>query len=603
MRGLISAVVLAVVSLAANVRGEVVALVEKGDRVVLQNGVVAAEIVKTSGDVTSVRYKGAELLAGPAYLDWVEEGNNHLRGTYRLVVDPATNGGERAEIAVVQPWDGKGEAFDVELHHVLRKGDTGIYSFAVFGHRKEYPAAAMAQSRQVFRVREELFDTAMIEDKRHLRMPPPGTPMRVLGPKESMQATAGPFSGQIFDKYLCFVDAGGHFVHGWAGTQGLGVWLVWGSNEAQNGGPTKQHNTAHFPQVLLKILTCGHYGAAGVQVPAGEQWQKVYGPWMLYVNEGATREALWANAKQKAAAEEAAWPPAWMEHAEFTPAAGRGVVRGQFVVKDAGDPRIKGAGAWVGLAAASPDWQQQSLGYQYWVRADGEGRFALRNVRPGTYTLYAFVDGAFGEFRRDGVEVKGGGEVNLATLQWTPERHGRQVWQIGVPDRTAKEFRHGDDYRQWGLPAKYAEDFPKGVTFTIGKSSERLDWNYAQPTVQKEGAWVGDTWTVVFTMPESVPGRGGRGNLRMGFAAANNAGVRVTVNGKPVGGTGNLGRDNAMIREGIHGQYQLRDVGFDAGLLKAGENRIGLTLEARGSNLKNVMYDALRLEVEGEAPR
>ena len=44
-----------------------------------------------------------------------------------------------------------------------------------------------------------------------------------------------------------------------------------------NGGPTKQHNTAHFGNVLLKILTCGHYGANGVNIEAGE-WTKLYGP-------------------------------------------------------------------------------------------------------------------------------------------------------------------------------------------------------------------------------------------------------------------------------------------------------------------------------------
>lgn len=154
--------------------------------------------------------------------------------------------------------------------------------------------------------------------------------------------------------------------------------------------------------------------------------------------------------------------------------------------------RRSNAAAWVG--SASPpyaveawenprtyDWQLDGKHYQHWVRADGEGRFLIPNVRPGRCMLYAFVDGVLGEFRNADVNVRAGAPLDLATLEWTPERHGRQLWEIGVPNRSAAEFLHGDDHWHWGLYLKYPEEFPDDVNFIIGTSDWRRDWNYCQP--------------------------------------------------------------------------------------------------------------------------
>lgn len=585
---------------------EPVTLVERGGTVVLDNGIVRAEVDRATGTIDQVGYRGKQLLMSPAYVDWVatEEDSEakvrKVKGVYGVTVDPKTNGGEMADVRFAFREGGVGgaaPAFDVEVHHVVRRGEAGVYSYAVFSHPAAYGDAVIAQSRMVYRTAPALFDTIAVDDARIFKAPPPETPVRSLGPKESMEVTEGPFTGKIFDKYLDFVDAGEHFVHGWMGSQShLGCWVVDGSTEDHNGGPTKQHNTAHFPQVLLKILTCGHYGAAPVTVAKGTPWEKLYGPWMLYVNEAPDEKALWADAKGKAAALRAAWPYAWLKNPLYPQAAERGTVTGQLHVNDPQDAGARAANAWVGLAEPSPDWQQQSTNYQFWVRADAEGRFSIPNVRAGSYTLYAFVDGVMGEFRKDGVAVGKGETRALGELAWVPVRYGKQVWQIGVADRTAKEFRHGDEFRQYGLPRKYAEEFPHDVVFTIGKSSERQDWNYVQPNVERDGKWVGPTWTVVFDMPAAATGKA---TLRMAIAGATNAGVQVGVNGGMVGATKTLPHDNSMIREGIHGQYREEDVAFDAKLLRAGENRLTLTLRAGNGELKNVMYDALRLEVGG----
>lgn len=578
-----------------------VTYLDKGTKVALANGIVSFEIEKTSGEISNLRYRDTDILSEPGYFDWVTTRNNHLKdGAFSVVTDPTSNGGASAEISIAQAYKGRGAALDVELHYVLRRGESGVRVFAVFHHPKEYPAVTMAQSRWVLRVNDSVFETIALDNERRHELPPVATPVKEVGPKESMMFLDGPFKGQITDKYHHFVDAGGHFVHGWMGKNShLGAWVLYGSTEDQNGGPTKQHNAGHFGRLLFKILTCAHYGAAPVILDAGEEWRKVYGPWMLYLNQAPTMDALYADAQRQAAAERDAWPAAWMKHPVFAPANERGGVAGQLIVADSENPRATAANAWVGLAEPSPDWQQQSKNYQYWVRANADGQFAIRNVRPGTYTLYAYADGSMGEFRRDGVVVAKGGNADLGKVRWEPERFGRQLWQIGTPDRTAREFRRGDDFRHWGLWLKYPEDFPKGVDFVIGKSRERTDWNYAQVNVQKNGEWVGTTWRVRFEMPAAP--KQGTATVRVAFAGARRARLVLAINGRPIGDlTPDL--DNAMVRAAIHGQYAVDEVKFDAALLRAGENTLTFEQKRGGSPFFNVMYDAVRMELDETTP-
>ena len=588
--------------------GRAVTVTNKPVSVVLDNGIVAVEIARESGSVLALHYQGRSLLASPGYLNWhagdeedtdFDDHNSTygriMKGKFTLKADPAANGGDLAEICIARPHDAQNMPFDLELHYALRRGDSGFYAFVVFNHEQGYPAARISQIRLLFRLKDELFSVVAIDDQRRHAMPPSDTPVTPLGPKESQQVTAGPFKGQIMDKYHDFVDAGEHYVHGWIGPeQKIGCWVVAGTTEDQNGGPTKQYNTAHFGRVLMKIFSCTHYGAWPVEVGT-EAWRKLYGPCLIYLNSGGEADALWADAKAKAAAERAAWPYPWMHHALYPLAAERGAVAGQIQIKDPQDPAASAANAWVGLAAPKPDWQQQSNGYQFWVRADRDGRFTIPNVRPGSYTLYTFVDGVMDEFRRDNVAVAKGLTLDLGVLNYTPVRHGRQLWQIGTPDRTAREFRHGDDYRQWGLWLKYPEEFPKGVTFTIGQSHERTDWNYAQPTVQTTRKPAGTKWDVLFDLGEKP--KSGRATLRLALAGATNADLVVLVNGKSIGEI-KTDKDSAMIRAGIHGQYLERDLPFDATLFKQGTNRLTLDQRARGAAQINVMYDCLRLELE-----
>ena len=594
-----------------------VALEQADKAVVLSNGLVRAELDRASGNLNQLwlvsRPDG--VLAEPSYLDWQTGRANHLaRPAMSVRANPADNGGQKAEVVFSVSGQGENGGIDVELHYVMLPGERALRMFAVFTHPAGRGEFRMAQARFVSRVSDKLFETIAVDAERFRELPPENTPFEILGPKESMRFTAGPWKGQITDKYHYFTDAGGHFFHGWTGKDSkLGCWIVYGSTEDEDGGPTRQHNTAHWQRILLKILTDAHYGAPDTVVPAGMAWQKVYGPWMLYLNEGGAPRELFADAARQAGAERAAWPAPWLDHPAFAKADGRGAVSGRLVVRDAQAPSASAAGAWVGLAEPSPDWQQQALNYQYWTRADARGNFTIPAARAGGYTLYAFVDGVLGEFRRDGVDVKAGATNNLGELAWTPVRYGRQLWEIGTPDRTAKEFRHGDDYRHWGLWLDYPGEFPNDVTFTIGKSDARRDWNYAQVARPRSGGgkgggkagYSGTTWRILFACDAATlkaataaPAKGDA-VLRLAFAGAHLSALRVVVNGREAAVIGDLPEDNAMIRAGIHGQYAERDVRFPAKWLRAGQNEIQLEHQKATALARYIMYDYLRLEIGG----
>ena len=63
---------------------------------------------------------------------------------------------------------------------------------------------------------------------------------------------------------------------------------------------------------LLNYWRGSHYGGSVCPVAAGEAWSKVIGPFLIYCNAGASPEAMWKDALERAKAEAAAWPYPWV---------------------------------------------------------------------------------------------------------------------------------------------------------------------------------------------------------------------------------------------------------------------------------------------------
>jgi rhamnogalacturonan endolyase len=303
---------------------------------------------------------------------------------------------------------------------------------------------------------------------------------------------------------------------------------------------------------------------------------------------------MWTDAKRQAAEEVAAWPYPWVDNPGYYQ---RATVKGRLTMSDASSP----AGAWVLLSHPDPlnGWQWEQGPYWFFVRTAADGSFVLPNVRPGNYSLSIDQAGEWGEFRRDNIIVTDGTTADLGGLTFTPESHGKTIWQIGIPDRTSKEFRNGNNFHQWDNYLTYRACFPHDVDYVIGKSDYAHDWNYIQPArVPGETAPV--PWRIHFTLDKPPAAQT---YLTIAICSTRDAVLDVLLNGSRIGEytyAYDKTDDSAGIRTCPYGYYSEHVIPITPSQLKAGENIVTL-VQTRIGNWSNVMYDCIRMET-GDTP-
>ena len=583
----------------------------------LDNGVIRAVIEKGNGRVSRYLFSGTDMVdpANPIYYSF--DGGTGYEQPSGCVFTVVNQSEDSVEISCKRTWKpdaGYKHAFDIDLHYILRRGDTGLYAFATLDHPAAYPETGYGEWRIVWKLpRDEssfFFERAYVDELRHWEMP------SVLdyknssptGIKEVVRLNTGVHAGLYDGKYSYaarYFDIGtwGHA----SDVRRKGVWFVLGGYDYLNDGPSKQDLTLSESYLLLHFGR-NHYDGSGIKVAVGETWRKQYGPFLLYCNEtSATSRAgdsLWADARAKVATEKSAWPYPWLVNADHPAASARGGVSGRLVITDPLKPAVSAAGAHVGLAApeeSDGNWQFQSKGYQYWTVADAKGRFSIPAVRPGTYTLYAYNDGAVGEFSRKSVTITAGRTEPLGKVTWSVPHAGRQIaWEIGTPDRTAREFRHGNDYFQPFLWAAYPGEFSDPLVYTIGTSNPSKDWNYVQsglPADAGSDALKNWDWRVNFILG-SAPAHGDA-TLTIAFASAHTPRLWLLINDDPEPFTRinpPVAGGNALVRQGIHAKYSFVNISIPVSRLKAGANSFTFRFSA-SSRAAHVMYDYLRLEL------
>ena len=567
------------------------------------------------------------------------------RGTY--TGRPAGGGGR-----------GPGLLVDMEIRYTLGRGEKGIYTYAIFSHAASYGATQIGESRYGMKLNGGVFDWLSIDSQRNMAMPngadwDKGTDLNM---KEARRLTTGVKAGQVEHKYDYCADQFDTPAFGWSSTkQHVGIYFINPSMEYLSSGPFHFELTGHLDDgdggdpTLLDYWRGTHYGGSILPIAEGEEWTKVVGPILIYVPTGATPDALFADAKQQAKVEAAKWPYSWVTGVDYPKAAERATVSGQLLLHDPQAPGTKLPNLLVGLAfpdqppvaavaqapAHSPDggpgggfgggpgrgpggpgqagafvprapeqmtWQNDAKHYEFWVRGSEDGSFTIPNVRPGTYQLHAIADGVLGEYMLANITVGASGKVDLGKLEWRPKRYGKQLWQIGVPNRSASEFRNGNDHWHWGEYIEYAKLFPNDVNFTIGQSDYRKDWFIYQvphdedlPDLLGRGKGRATPWKVNFTLAQA-PATGQRGVLRLALSGVSAHGIDVEVNGKLIGTVSGLVYNATINRDGVEGSWVEKDVVFDGTLLHAGDNTLTLTVPAGGIT-SGVAYDVLRLEL------
>jgi len=609
-----------------------VRLMEDEGTFTLSNDRVTAKVSKRTGDLVSLRYKDMELLGGGSghpYGYWSHTPGHGEQTATAVTIDPQGNDGGRAEVSVKGIANGKrlgsgpggSTICDVDIRYSMGREDSGVYTYCTFEHKADYPATSIGEARFGVKLNGRVFDWMTIDAKRNKKMPAPedwdkGTPLNM---KEARRMNTGIYAGQVEHKYDYSAIQFDIPAFGWSGTKDhVGLWFVNPSIEYLSGGATKVELTGHLDNnagaapTLLNYWRGSHYGGSSCVIGQSEPWTKVIGPFLIYCNSGETPEGMWTDALRKGSEEQAAWPYAWVKGVDYPHKEERGAVGGQLVLKDPPAPGAKMSNVLVGLAhpdytppsvggggrVFGPrviDWQMDAKYYEFWTRADSEGKFTIAAVRPGTYTLHAIADGVLGEFAKAEVVVEAGKAIDLGRLEWRPVRFGKQVWEIGVPNRSGGEFRHGEHYWQWGLYLDYSREFPGDVDFVIGRSDWSKDWNFCQ--CPRKDRPQGTTWAVRFDLPD---GPRGRATLRLGIAAASARNIAVSVNDKPAGSAGPLMETATIRRDGIRGYWQEKDVAFDAALMKPGENVLKLTIPP-GNEMNGIIYDYLRLELDESA--
>jgi rhamnogalacturonan endolyase len=666
-----------------------VTLTDNGDSWTLDNGIVKATVPKRDGNLSSLSYHGIEILTRGRY--WEQTPNGTV--TARVTIDPASNGGERAEVAVkgVNPGSpgARGGGMDIETRIALERGTSGFYTTAEYTHHASYPRAGEGESRFILEDINPTFDWLSVDkDRNQLMSHAPED--HTIHAKEQSIYTTGIYKNSVEHKYSYNAPMYKLQAWGWSSTKDhIGVYFMNPSTEYIVGGPERldliDHMTApgaeSYRAIILDYWTSGHYGGgASNSIPAGEEWKHVVGPIFVYFNAIANPRdpsqaeldkltatsgsgmpaipaewhdnsiALWEDAVAKSKEVKAAWPYSWVQDLDYPHKDGRGTVTGQLVLNDSQATGQKLPNLNVGLTHAnyvgntSPragngnivTWPHDGEHYQFWTEGTEDGRFTITNVRPGSYTLRAFANGVLGEYDRTAeVTVDAGKTVDLGKLDWQPVRYGRQIWEIGYPDRTGDKFfkGDGDNYWLWGWGLRYSGLFPNDITYTIGKSDYRKDWFFQEIPHSTTTAWLNPaasdpynqrfgwvnipsgtkdpwsewgtgratTWTVKFNMPSASKGAailrvalagadGGNGN-----EASAPGNLTIGVNGQSVGTIHPIAT-NALrynTNKGVWNQYIQK---FDASLLKPGSNEMTFTVPA-GDVTTGVVWDYLRLEL------
>ncbi len=615
--------------------GPDVTVTDSGSTVVMSNGIVSATMVKSSATITDLNYNGVNLLSGgyeggKIYWSWNMPNYQNPSGcTYTLTADPQSDSGNYAEVRLHMTWDGSSStaAMDVDIYYSLPRGAHGIYASAMLTHPSSYPANPGGEFRMASYV-GSMFDWLNVDSLRNREMATEsdwenGT-IPSGAPKEVELLRTGIYANYYECKYDYSADFGDINVWGWSSTsKDIGIWVTVPSKEYYSGGPMKRELTGHIGPTLLNMFNGQHYGmGTDGAIAAGESWRKIFGPFLIYCDSvpsvtSNAQAALWADAQAQAKVEQSEWPYSWDTNPYYVKANGRGAITGKLVINDPTDSSASAADMWVGAAipplstTGVSDFQLWSKNYQFWVKTDKDGNFTIPNVLPGIYDLYAFGPGAAGQMTKTAfATVTAGDTTSLGSVTWTPYRIAPTVWQIGIPDRTAREFKHGTDWwtsdiypdTHWGKFMDYPDEFPNGVNFTIGKSDPATDWNYVQ-YYDKSTQSSAPEWNVNFGLSKD-PAPDSTAAVYVAYASNFNDASIVKVNGtnitNPTTGIYPPNASDAMIRMGIHGAFGDHWFTFPDSLLHAGKNQITLTIRITGGNsYADIMYDYVRLEAWG----
>ena len=529
--------------------------------------------INSNGRVSSLQRKGTEFLSSNGiYFDYTtSDGNKGLSPSKVKIIK------QTAEHCEVLYSATSGNTI-FEQGFIMRKGVPGIYTYVIATGTATSANEPIKEARVCSRLAESMLN-GYVDWRMNGRIPSNSEMTEAEKSENTIQdATYRLADGSIYTKYNWANYIERDTLHGLRDNTYYGLYNIPVSYEWINGGCERQELTVHATSkspITIQMLQGEHFGGQAMVLNEGEK--KLYGPFLICTTYSKNPVQ---SARKQWEKEVEAWPYQWFEN-DLYPRE-RGTVRGHL---DVTTGQRNDSVRIVLAQEKGKDPYEMTRGYQFWTLTDADGNFEIKNVRPGTYNLFAYAKA--GEvtdmLEQDDITVVAG-DNNIGDITWTPKKYSELLWMIGQNDRRSSEFHFSDALRQYGL----WNEVPKNLTFTIGQSSEQEDWYYAQ--VQKDG-----TWTIAFNLDKTYSGKT---HLTASLAGCtgNGSTVSVKVNGTQRGTWKPGTNDAAIYRSAVNsGRHHLLTLDFDASALKQGANTIALTMSGNGSN-GGFMYDCIKLE-------
>lgn len=547
-----------------------VTLTKSGNSVTMANEKVKIEI-GSNGRVSSMTYKNGSNLLGSTgiYFDYTASANASLSPSK---VEIIRQDSDYAEVL----YSNTSDALRFQQGYIMRKGVNGVYTYVIANGTSSSSSVNLREARVCTRLSSS-FLNGYVDDRMNGKIPS-NTEMATAEKSENTvtDATYKLTDGSIYTKYNWAQYVVNDSVHGLMNNT-TGVWNIPCSHEWLNGGPMRQELTVHATSkspITIQMIQGEHMGAASQSYQDGER--KLYGPFLIYVNYG-TKDNMIADAKAMASQQQQDWPFQWFSN-ELYPL-DRSTVSGTInVTTGQGSDSIQ-----VVLAEPGTDPYLQGKSYIFWDKTDKDGNFSIKNVRKGSYTLYAYAlkGDITDELQVANINVTDE-TTELGKLDWTPTTYANKLWQIGENNRLSDGYRYSDTLRAYGL----WELPPASLNYIIGQSDPATDWYYAQT---KNG-----TWTVTFDLDDTYSGNA---YLTASVAgSANKPKVAVAINGATKTTWSFSTNDAAIYRSALlSGRHSVQTCTFPASQLKQGTNTVKFTMSGISKN-GGVMWDCIKLE-------
>ena len=274
----------------------------------LRNGIVTATIDPGGAAVLSLKYRGHEMVSAEAA----------IRAS--ISACPAAPPTSSPAIACIRSPAGSRITWTFPASAFMRRVTSSPGTLISFCPAKrqprpvclcrrqpsrKYPDAGMGEWRMVWSMPEEGGDTLLeriyVDELRHWQMPSSYdfAHAQPTGIKEIVKLTTGPWAGKYDCKYMYTADLWKEGAYGHASDKNrLGAWVVFGGYDYFNDGPTKNDLTSAAGLIHI-MLYAEHYNGKGFTIPHGKAWSKIYGPWLLYLNDKPTGDAAGPTPKRR----------------------------------------------------------------------------------------------------------------------------------------------------------------------------------------------------------------------------------------------------------------------------------------------------------------